>query len=79
MTNNANLSSINLSLIVPCKNEECNLLRCLKSVEWIEEKFVVDSQSTDKTLEIAKNLGAIVVQFNYKGGWPKKKYLRLIQ
>ena len=42
-------------------------------MEWIDEKFVVDSQSTDKTIEIAECLGANVVQFMYSGGWPKKK------
>ena len=62
-----------LSLLIPCKNEEANIERCLKSVDWIEEKFVIDSQSTDRTIEIAELLGAKVVQFDYKGGWPKKK------
>ncbi len=62
-----------LSLLIPCKNEEANIERCLKSVDWIEEKFVIDSQSTDRTIEISEHLGAKVVQFDYKGGWPKKK------
>ena len=73
MTNIDSLSYLNLSLVVPCKNEEVNIERCLKSVEWIQEKFVVDSRSDDKTSEIAKGLGAKVVQFKYHGGWPKKK------
>ena len=47
--------------------------RCLDSVAWVEDKFVVDSQSTDQTTKIAEKLGAKVVQFEYKGGWPKKK------
>ena len=62
-----------ISLLVPCKNEESNLARCLKSVPWVGETFVVDSQSTDQTIEIAEELGAQVIQFNYRGGWPKKK------
>jgi glycosyltransferase involved in cell wall biosynthesis len=62
-----------ISLLVPCKNEESNLARCLKSVPWVGEAFVVDSQSTDQTIEIAEELGAQVIQFNYRGGWPKKK------
>ena len=66
-------SIVPISLLVPCKNEEVNLERCLRSVQWIKESFVVDSQSTDRTTEIAKGLGAKVVQFEYKGGWPKKK------
>jgi glycosyltransferase involved in cell wall biosynthesis len=34
---------------------------------------VVDSQSTDRTARIAEENGSKVVQFEYKGGWPKKK------
>ena len=62
-----------ISLLVPCKNEEANLDRCLQSVPWVAETFVVDSNSNDKTSEIAEMHGAKVVQFEYKGGWPKKK------
>ena len=67
------LAKVPVSLIVPCKNEEENLERCLKSVPWVCESFVVDSQSADKTEEIATACGAQVVQFKYQGGWPKKK------
>ena len=68
-----NSNSAPLSLLIPCKNEEANIKKCIKSVDWIDERFVVDSQSTDKTIDIAEKLGATVVQFEYKGGWPKKK------
>ena len=37
------------------------------------EVFVIDSQSTDHTVEIARSFGANVVQFHYRGGWPKKR------
>ena len=67
------MTKVPLSLFVPCKNEEANLARCLESVPWVDEVFLVDSQSTDRTIEIAKGLGAKVVQFEYQGGWPKKK------
>ena len=60
-------------MIVPCKNEESNIERCLNSVPWVDETFVIDSQSTDRTVELAKGLGAKVIQFHYEGGWPKKK------
>ena len=65
--------NIPVSLLVPCKNEESNIEKCLKSVSWIQEKFVVDSNSSDNTCKIAEKLGAQVVQFQYNGGWPKKK------
>jgi glycosyltransferase involved in cell wall biosynthesis len=66
-------TKVPISLFVPCKNEESNLARCLQSVTWLDEVFVVDSQSTDRTASIAEEHGAKVVQFHYKGGWPKKK------
>ncbi|HEX7515925.1 MAG TPA: glycosyltransferase family 2 protein [Chthoniobacterales bacterium] len=62
-----------VSLIVPIKNEADNLKRCLQSVRWADEIFVVDSQSTDGSLEIAQEHGAHIVQFHFKGTWPKKK------
>jgi len=67
------MTKVPLSLFVPCKNEEANLARCLLSVPWVDEVFVVDSQSTDRTASIAEEHGAKVVQFEYMGGWPKKK------
>jgi glycosyltransferase involved in cell wall biosynthesis len=62
-----------ISLLIPCKNEEVNLEKCLKSVPWVMEAFVVDSNSNDKTAEIAIEHEAKFIQFDYKGGWPKKK------
>ena len=62
-----------VSVIVPIKNEAQNLPRCLASVAWADEIFVVDSQSTDGSQRIAEELGARVVQFEFNGTWPKKK------
>jgi len=62
-----------VSVIVPIKNEAGNLPRCLDSIRWADEIFVVDSQSTDGSIEIAQQSGAQVVQFAFNGIWPKKK------
>jgi glycosyltransferase involved in cell wall biosynthesis len=62
-----------ISVIVAAKNEEKNLPRCLESLRAAGEVYVVDSQSTDATPEIARAMGAKVVQFHYRGGWPKKR------
>ncbi len=67
------IEKVPVSLLIPCKNEENNIARCIQSVQWVDEIFVVDSESSDKTIEIAESLGAKVVQFKYEGGWPKKK------
>jgi len=62
-----------LSVIVPVKDEAHNLVRCLESLREVGEVYVIDSQSTDATAEVARGYGAKVVQFHYHGGWPKKR------
>src|SRR3954463_11400670 len=62
-----------VSILIPVRNESANLPRCLQSVAWAAEVFVVDSQSTDSTPEIAARFGAEIVQFRFNGTWPKKK------
>jgi glycosyltransferase involved in cell wall biosynthesis len=66
-------SRVPVSVIVPIKNEAEILARCLKSVPWAGEIFVVDSQSSDDSARIAEAHGAKVVQFHFSGTWPKKK------
>lgn len=66
-------SKLPVSVIVPVKNEERNIAACLESVAWANEIWLVDSHSTDRTCEIAEQFGAKVVQFDYTGGFPKKK------
>ncbi|MFZ2200155.1 MAG: glycosyltransferase [Microgenomates group bacterium] len=43
-----------IAAVVLTKNEEIDLANCLKSLSWVSDIFVLDSGSTDKTLEIAK-------------------------
>ncbi len=62
-----------VSVIIAARNEACNLHRCLEPLRDMAEVYVVDSQSTDGTAEIARQYGAKVVQFHYAGGWPKKR------
>jgi len=66
------LDKLPVSVIVPVKNEERNIAACLESVAWADEIWLVDSHSTDRTCEIARLYGALVAQFDYAGGFPKK-------
>ena len=66
-------SKLPVSVLIPAKNEEENLVACLESVARANEVFVVDSQSDDETCAIAERYGAQVVQFHFNGRWPKKK------
>jgi len=63
-----------ISLIVITKDEEKNISDCLKSVEWADEIIVVDAESNDKTVELAKNFTDKVFTKKWEGYVPQKKY-----
>jgi glycosyltransferase involved in cell wall biosynthesis len=56
-----------ISVLILTKNEEQDLADCLKSVAWSDDVHVLDSMSTDKTVEIAENLGAKVTLREFDG------------
>jgi glycosyltransferase involved in cell wall biosynthesis len=58
---------VTLSVVIITFNEEHNLPRTLESVKWADEIIVVDSESTDRTAEIAKSYGAKVFIEPWKG------------
>jgi glycosyltransferase involved in cell wall biosynthesis len=52
-----------LTVIIPTKNEETDIERCIRSVEgWVKRIVIVDSGSTDRTVEIAERLGVEIVR-----------------
>jgi len=51
-----------ISVLVLTLNEEANLPRCLDSLRWCDEVVVLDSGSTDRTIAIAREYGARVVE-----------------
>lgn len=56
-----------ISVCIITKNEEANLPDCLSSVAWADEKVVVDSGSTDGTVEIAERFGCLVKHQEFLG------------
>ncbi|MCW5318910.1 MULTISPECIES: glycosyltransferase family 2 protein [unclassified Nostoc] len=46
--------------VILTKNEVCNLNRCIDSLQWCQEIVVIDSGSTDGTIQLAESLGAKV-------------------
>ncbi len=62
-----------LSVMVPTLNEEQNIRKCLASLSFADEVWVVDSSSKDRTVEIAQSMGARVADFNWDGRGPRKK------
>src|SRR5258708_577237 len=51
-----------ISVLVLTKNEEQDLPGCLASVSWSDDVHVLDSMSTDRTIEIAREHGAQVTE-----------------
>ncbi len=53
---------MSVSILILTLNEEVNLPDCLQSVKWSDDIVVLDSFSNDRTVRIAEELGARVVQ-----------------
>jgi len=54
---------MNLSVVILTFNEEQHIARCIRSLQaFAKDIFIIDSFSTDNTLEIAKSMGAQVYQ-----------------
>lgn len=69
-----------LSLCMIVKNEEKHLVRCLRSVrDVVDEIIIVDTGSTDKTVDIAKVFGAKVYDFPWTGDFSAARNHSLAQ
>jgi glycosyltransferase involved in cell wall biosynthesis len=62
-----------ISCIVIAKNEESRIADCLVSVSWADEIVVIDSGSTDRTVEIAKSFTDCVHMVPWRGFGPQKQ------
>jgi glycosyltransferase involved in cell wall biosynthesis len=56
-----------ITAYVYTRNEERNIADCIASVAWCDEVLVVDDFSTDRTAEIARGLGARVLEHRFEG------------
>ena len=66
-----------ITVLVQTKNEEVGIGFCLDALDEFDEVVVVDSNSTDKTKELAAKHGARVENFTWNGQYPKKKQWQL--
>lgn len=71
---------LDLTIVIPVKNEEVNLPKCLNAVgkDLAKHIVVLDSGSTDRTKEIACRFDVELIDFCWNGMFPKKRnwYLR---
>ncbi|KJD34908.1 glycosyl transferase family 2 [Tamlana sedimentorum] len=66
---------LDLTIAIPVKNEEKNLLGCINAIgkDFAKQVVIIDSGSTDNTISIAESQGVDVVNFNWDGKFPKKR------
>ncbi|MBN2424932.1 MAG: glycosyltransferase family 2 protein [Calditrichaceae bacterium] len=62
-----------LSVVIITKNEENNIERCLQSISWADEIIVLDSHSTDRTVEICQKYNCRTEQTEWLGFGPTKQ------
>jgi glycosyltransferase involved in cell wall biosynthesis len=55
-------------------DEERNIVRAIESLRCVDEILIVDSGSTDRTVELARNLGARIIEANWRGYSAQKNW-----
>lgn len=68
-----------ISVVILTKNEEKNIEECLKTLKWCDEVVVVDDNSEDKTVEIARKMGATVFSRALEGDFSAQRNFTLRQ
>jgi len=63
-----------ISVIILTKDEEVEIAECLESVSWCDDVHVLDSGSTDKTVEIATKLGAHISVNRFQSFGQQRNY-----
>ena len=61
-----------LSVVIVAKNESANIYDCVKSAAFADEILVVDSGSTDQTINLAKSAGARILKKKWMGYGPQQ-------
>jgi len=60
--------NLKITVVIPCLNEEQGIEQVLRSMPaLVDEVIVVDNASTDRTPDVAKRLGAIVIREDVRG------------
>lgn len=64
---------LDISVIILTYNEELHIRRCLENIKsFAKEIFIIDSFSNDKTLEIAKEYDAVILQHKWENNYAKQ-------
>jgi glycosyltransferase involved in cell wall biosynthesis len=66
--------TMSIAAVVITKNEEENIADCLGTLGWVDEVIVVDAESTDRTVDIARGTAARVFVRPWPGYGPQKNF-----
>ena len=59
---------LRITVIIPCLNEEQGIEQVLRRMpDFVDERIVVDNNSTDRTADVAESLGAFVIREQVRG------------
>jgi glycosyltransferase involved in cell wall biosynthesis len=62
-----------ISVVILTKNEEKNIKRCLESIKWCDEIIIIDDESLDKTVEIAKRYKVTIYSSPLRGNFSAQR------
>jgi ADP-heptose:LPS heptosyltransferase/glycosyltransferase involved in cell wall biosynthesis len=64
-----------LSAFIICKDEELNIRRAIESIKWADEILIVDSRSTDRTLDICREYPDVrIIERDWPGHREQKQF-----
>ena len=69
------MEKLKVTAIIPTFNEEQNIAKAIESVLWADEILVIDSFSTDGTLDIVKEYDVSIVQHEYINSATQKNWI----
>lgn len=70
----ATIDGVKISAVIIAFNEQAKIAAAIRSVSWADEIVLVDSESTDRTREIAESLGARVLTRKWTGFSDQKQF-----
>ena len=65
---------MSFSVLILTRDEEINIASCLESVSWCDDVVVLDSYSTDGTVDLAKRMGARIFQRHFDSFAGQRNY-----
>ena len=68
-----------ITAIILARNEEQHIVDCIKSIQCANEILVIDDGSTDRTVELAESLGAVVIPHPLNNDWSQQRRFGISQ